>query len=83
MSFEAPLLLLGLLVVPLAALGYWLLMRRSARYAVRYTNLEVLAGVAGRRRSWLRHLPAALVLACLATLAVAFARPTVTTKAPN
>jgi len=82
-SFEAPLLLLGLLVVPLAALGYWLLTRRPARYAVRYTNLEVLAGVAGRRRSWLRHLPAALLLACLAVLAVAFARPTVTMKTPN
>ena len=83
MSFEAPLLLLGLLVVPLAALGYWLLTRRPARYAVRFTNLEVLAGVAGRRRSWLRHLPAALLLACLAILAVAFARPTVTMKSPN
>ncbi len=83
MSFEAPLLLLGLLVVPLATLGYWLLTRRPARYAVRFTNLEVLAGVAGRRRSWLRHLPAALLLACLAILAVAFARPTVTMKSPN
>lgn len=83
MSFEAPLFLLGLLVVPLAAVGYWLLTRRPARYAVRFTNLEVLAGVAGRRRAWLRHLPAALLLACLAILAVAFARPTVTMKSPN
>ncbi len=83
MSFEAPLLLLGLVVVPLAALGYWLLLRRSTRYAVRYTNLEVLAAVAGRRRAWLRHLPAALLLASLAALCVAFARPTVTAKAPN
>jgi len=83
MSFEAPLLLLGLVLVPLAALGYWLLLRRSTRYAVRYTNLEVLAAVAGRRRAWLRHLPAALLLASLATLCVAFARPTVTAKAPN
>ena len=83
MSFEAPLLLLGLVLVPLAALGYWLLLRRSTRYAVRYTNLEVLAAVAGRRRAWLRHLPAALLLASLATLCVAFARPTVTAQAPN
>ena len=83
MSFEAPLLLLGLLVLPLAGLGYWLLQRRPPRYAVRYTNLEVLAGVAGGRRTWRRHVPAALVLASLAALCVAFARPTVTVSAPN
>lgn len=83
MSFEAPALLLGLLVVPLAALGYWLLQRRRAAYAVRFTNLDVLAGVAGRRSSWKRQLPAALMLLALAALAVAFARPTVTVKEPD
>ena len=83
MSFEAPALLLSLLVVPLAAVGYWLLQRRPPRFAVRYTNLEVLAGVASRRRAWRRHVPAALVLASVAALCVAFARPTVTVKAPN
>lgn len=83
MSFEAPALLLTLLLVPLAAAGYWLLQRRPPRYAVRFTNLEVLAGVAGRRRAWRRHVPAALLLAALASLCVAFARPTVNVKAPN
>ena len=83
MSFEAPALLVGLAVVPLAALGYWLLQRRPPRFAVRYTNLDVLAAVAGRRRAWKRHVPAALLLLSLAALAVAFARPTVTVKAPN
>ena len=60
MSFEAPELLVGLLLVPVAAVGYWLLQRRRASYAVRYTNLGVLAAVAGTRRSWKRHVPAAL-----------------------
>ena len=83
MSFEAPVLLLGLLVVPLAAVGYWLLQRRPSRYAVRYTNLDVLAGVAGRRRAWRRHVPAALILASLAALGLAFARPTVEVAVPN
>ena len=46
MSFENPALLATLVVVPLAATGYWLLQRRPPKYAVRYTNLEVLAGVA-------------------------------------
>jgi Ca-activated chloride channel family protein len=83
MSFEAPVLLVTLLLVPLAAAGYWYLQRRPPRYAVRYTNLEVLAGVAGRRRAWRRHVAAALLLAALASLCVAFARPTVNVKAPN
>lgn len=83
MSFEAPALLLGLLVVPFAAVGYWLVQRRRARYAVRYSNLDVLASVAGTRSTWKRHVPAALLLASLAALAVAFARPTVTVQAPD
>ena len=83
MTFEAPALLLGLLLVPLAAVGYWLLQRRPSHYAVRYSNVEVLAAVAGRRRSWKRHVPAALLLAALAALAVAFARPTITVDAPD
>ena len=83
MSFEAPALLATLLLVPLAAAGYWFLQRRPPKYAVRYTNLAVLAGVAGRRRTWRRHVPDALLLAALAALCVAFARPTVNVKAPN
>ena len=70
-------------MVPLAGLGYWLLQRRPPRYAVRYTNLEVLAGVAGGRRAWRRHVAPALLLASLAALCVALARPTVIVRVPN
>jgi Ca-activated chloride channel homolog len=82
-SFEAPALLFALLLVPLAAVGYWLLQRRPSRYAIRYPNVEVLAAVVGRRRTWKRHVPAVLLLAALAALAVAFARPTMTVQAPD
>jgi Ca-activated chloride channel family protein len=83
MSFEAPVYLAVLAVLPFAAVAYWLLQRRPPKFAVRYTNLEVLASVAAERRAWRRHVPAALLFLSLAALGVAFARPTVTVKKPN
>ena len=48
MTFEAPLLLGLLALVPLAAGVYVWSQRRARKFAVRYTNVAVLAGVAGR-----------------------------------
>jgi Ca-activated chloride channel family protein len=73
MSFREPLALIGLALVPLAILAYWRAQRRRRRYAVRYTAVGVLAGVAGR--SWGRHIPALLALLAIAALAIAMARP--------
>ncbi len=74
MSFQAPLLLALLGLVPLAAAAYVLAQRRRRRFAVRYTNIDVLAAVSAGR-SWARHLPALLGLLALAALLVALARP--------
>ena len=74
MRIDWPLALLALLLVPLALLALRPLERRRARYAVHYTNIEVLAAVAGRRASvaalraagsWLA-LPLTCALAALA-----------------
>jgi Ca-activated chloride channel homolog len=76
MSFQSPWLLLALplLGVPVAL---WLLAeRRRMRYAVDFTNLDVLATVVSGR-SWLRLVPPALFLLALASLLVALARPEV------
>ena len=74
MSFERPLLLLSLLVVALAV-GVWILAeRRRARYAVRYTNLEVLATVV-ERREWRRYVPPILFALALSALFLSLARP--------
>jgi Ca-activated chloride channel family protein len=78
MSFGHPYLLLTLLVVPLAIGLYMLAQRRRMRYAVTFTNLDVLASVAGGR-SLRRFVPAALCLLALAALCVAVARPHRTT----
>jgi Ca-activated chloride channel family protein len=73
-SFERPILLLALLAVPLAAALWWLADRRRARYAVRYTNLDVLASVVPGR-AWRRYVPPVLALLALAALLGALARP--------
>ena len=74
MSFQSPWMLLGLLVVA-AFVGMWLwLERRRARYAVRYTNLDVLASVVSGR-SWLRYVPAAILVVGLGALVFGLARP--------
>jgi Ca-activated chloride channel family protein len=72
-SFREPLLLAGLALVPLALIAYIAAQRRRRRFAVRYTNVDLLAAAAGR--DWLRHLPAALALLALTALAIALARP--------
>jgi Ca-activated chloride channel family protein len=75
MSFERPLLLLSLLLLAAGvALVWWLLRRRRMRYAVRFTNLEVLAAVAAGS-AWRRFVPPAIFVAALAALCVAAARP--------
>ena len=79
MSFSSPYLLLTLLAVP-AAIGIWLLAeRRRMRYAVRFTNLEVLTGIVPRR-AWRRYAPAVLFLLALTALCLALARPHVKTS---
>ena len=74
MSFGAPLLLVGLALIPLALAAYVIAQRRKRQYAVRYTNVDILASVAGRA-GWARHLPALLALLALASLLVALGRP--------
>jgi Ca-activated chloride channel family protein len=74
-SFGHPVLLLTLLLPALAALAYLLLERRPPKYAVRYTNLDVLAGVAEVRPRWRSRIAAALFLLAVAVLCVAVARP--------
>ncbi|MBV8064065.1 MAG: VWA domain-containing protein [Actinobacteria bacterium] len=83
MSFGSPYLLLTLLVIPLGVALYLLSERRRMRYAVRYTNVDVLASVAGGRRSWRRIVTGAVFLLALATLCVAVARPRVHTLVPS
>lgn len=76
MSFTWPLALAGLLLVPLGLLAYWLIQRRRSKYAVRFTNLDLLSSVVDKTPGWRRHLPAGLALLALTALVLAVARPT-------
>ena len=78
MSFGSPFMLVTLLVVPLAIGLYVLAGRQRMQYAVRYTNVDVLASVAGGR-PWRRLLPATVFLLAVTTLCIAAARPRVHT----
>ena len=76
MTFTHPLLLLTLLVIPAGLALYRLIAaRRRMRYAVRYTNVDVLAAVVAVGRPWRRWLAAGAFLVALATLCVAVSRP--------
>ena len=83
MSFQAPLFLLGLAVVPLALAALWLARRRAG--ALR----RPLPGAADARGAccrgappWRRIVPPALLCLALAGLALALARPEATVAVP-
>lgn len=74
-----------LLLVPLAALivAYLVVQCRRGRYAVRFTNLDLLDKVAPSRPGWRRHVPAAAFCGMLALLVVGFARPATEVQVPR
>ena len=81
MSFEWPIALLAL-ALPVLLIGLlWLQRRRESRYAIRFSNVGVLAGVVQSARSPWRFVPPALLLAALAALAVGLARPSISVSA--
>lgn len=82
MTFGHPLLLLTLLVLPLAWFARRLAERRRMRYAVRFTNVEVLAGVVGTR-SRLRFVAPVLLALAVAALCFAVSRPHVEGLVPS
>ena len=83
MSFASPELLLGLLLVPIALIGYLFVQRRRSRYAVRFTNVDLLANLAPRTPGWRRHLPPVLYLAAISALAIGLARPSMVLAVPR
>jgi Ca-activated chloride channel family protein len=83
MTFREPLLLAGLMLLPIALLAYGALQRRRREEAAAFSNPALVPNLVTARPGWRRHLPPALLLVALAALIVALARPQRTVAAPQ
>ncbi len=81
-SFLWPVMLWGLLALPLLILTYvWLLSRRK-QSTLRFANLGLVREALGKRGAWRRHVPPLVLLLALAVLVLASARPTAVISLP-
>lgn len=83
MSFLAPERLWLLVAVTGLVAAYVLLQRRRPTYAVRFSELDLLASLVPRSAVWRRHVPAALLVLSLVALTTAFARPEADVDVPR
>jgi Ca-activated chloride channel homolog len=82
-SFETPLVLTALLVVPLLVVLYVRRERRRRDAAAAFTSPALLPNLVDARPSWRRHLPLAIFLVALAAMIVGVARPHATVSVPK
>ena len=75
LTFQSPSMLWLLLAVPLVVAAYLIAQQRRTQYAVRFTNLDLLASVVTKTPRWRRHIPPLVYLLAMTTLLVALARP--------
>lgn len=75
MSFQWPLALVGLVVVPVLVALYVLRERRRTDFAARFTTPALLPNLVDAAPSWRRHLPLAVLLVALTAMVVGVARP--------
>jgi Ca-activated chloride channel family protein len=82
MSFESPLVLLALLLVPALVVWYVRAQRGRQRAAAAFASPALLASVAPRRPGWRRHAPMVAFALAIAILIVAAAKPERTVAVP-
>ncbi|MGZ4391114.1 MAG: VWA domain-containing protein [Gaiellaceae bacterium] len=75
MSFQSPLALIGLVLVPVLVGLYLVRERRRQSYATRFTTPGLLPNLVETAPGWRRHLPLALFIVALAAMIVGVARP--------
>jgi Ca-activated chloride channel family protein len=82
-TFEWPLALVGLALVPLGVVGYLLIDRRRASQAGRFASAALFPNVVARAPGRLRHLPVAILLVALTAVLVGVARPHAVVAVPR
>jgi Ca-activated chloride channel family protein len=82
-TFIWPDLLWLLACIPLLVLGYWLLLRRKKKLAVRYASLTMVRDAMGAGQRLRRHVPPLLFLIALALMIAAIARPQAVVMLPS
>lgn len=82
MSFQAPLFLIGLAVVPIAIAALLFSRRKPSKYVIRFPATATLAAVAPKHGRLRKNLPPGLLMLALAGMAVALARPEATVAVP-
>jgi Ca-activated chloride channel family protein len=83
MTFQAPLWLLGLVVVAALVAVYVVLQLRRKAYAARFTNVALLGSLVPRRPGWRRHVAFGLLAAALAVLVASLAVPSTEVRVPR
>jgi Ca-activated chloride channel family protein len=81
-SFAAPLVLFGLVAIPLLAMAYMRVERSRRSAAAAFASPALQPSVAPRRPGWRRHAPLTVFALALAALIVAAARPQRTVAVP-
>ena len=83
MSFERPLALAALVVIPLIVAFYYARARRRTQFAARWGNTALLPNVIDRAPGKLRYLPLAILLVALTAMIVGVARPHAVVSVPR
>lgn len=83
MNLLWPEALWSLLLLPALVLAYLLLLARRKKNSVRLASVAIVRQALGSGPGWRRHLPPLLLLAAVAVLLLASARPVVKLKLPS
>ena len=83
MTFLWPEMLWLLLLVPALVAGYFYILKRKQRAALRYASLSILKEAMGGGQRYRRHIPPLLFLLALTAMIVAVARPAALVTLPS
>ena len=83
MTFQAPIWLVGLLVVAALVALYVVLQLRRRAYAARFTNVALLGSLVPKRPGWKRHVAFGLLALALAVLVTSLAVPSTEVRVPR